>query len=242
MIDSYTKLLLNYGGVQGSTVFTDSSLNDRTVSITGTVVIDQVVQKFGTGSGSFGGAGHLTVVDSTDWFFDTGNLTIDTFVRYSTFTDHAFWAQQVDTSNFVLFRLTGSIIQFVAKSGGTALANYTTTATWSPTVNTWYHLAVVRDTTSIYIFIDGVSQALTINTAVGANSIPNISSVGEIGGDALASGGGADKLNGNLDSTRVSKGIARWISNFTPPTDSEQLYKTLVGRTRPKAFVPGNSR
>lgn len=68
--------------------------------------------------------------------------------------------------------------------------------------DTWHHVAIVRNGTSMVIYIDGTSVA---SGSAGAASIYPASKF-EIG-----------EFNGLLDEFRISKGIARWTSNFTPP-------------------------
>ena len=61
--------------------------------------------------------------------------------------------------------------------------------------------------------MNGVSQTLTIGTAIGSSSIPSMSSLFTIG---FANNG--VYFPGNIDEFRISQGIARWTANFTPPT------------------------
>jgi len=66
-----------------------------------------------------------------------------------------------------------------------------------------------------YIFINGIQQTLTVNTAFGTNSIGNLSIPLEIGRTIFE--GVTTALNGYIDEVRISKGIARWTENFAVP-------------------------
>jgi hypothetical protein len=77
-------------------------------------------------------------------------------------------------------------------------------------INTWYHVALVRSGNNWYILQGGV--------ALGAATVDDhawfdYSSLLYIGSYT----GTSCFLNGWLDEFRVSKGVARWTSNFTPP-------------------------
>ena len=215
--DSYTKLMLHCDGADASTTFTDEI--GKTVTAVGNAQIDTAQQKFGTGSGLFDGTGdYLTVPDSDDWNFGTGDFTIDKRVRFNDIasSSRGFIGQYVDVDNqWYFYRdVDDTKLYFYAILGGVVKANYN--VVWSPSINTWYHLALVRSGTNIYMFIDGVSQTLTVTTAISTNSMPDLAAVLTIG----TMGVGTKMMNGWMDEVRVSKGIARWTANFTPSTSA----------------------
>src|SRR3989338_1134677 len=81
--DSYTKLVLHSNGTDGSTRFTDSATN-KTTTAYGNAQIDTAQSKFCGASGLFDGTGdYLTLADSDDWSFGTGNWTIDCWSRFN---------------------------------------------------------------------------------------------------------------------------------------------------------------
>ena len=80
--------------------------------------------------------------------------------------------------------------------------------------DTWYHAALVRDGAAVYMFVKGEPQTLIVNTPIGSNAIPDLTSAAYIGATSAPSA----YFAGWLDEFRISKGIARWTSNFTPPT------------------------
>ena len=85
---------------------------------------------------------------------------------------------------------------------------------WSPSLNTWYHLAFVRSGTTGWFFINGDNTNSVEQTAFSSNSLPDLASSVYMGTNFQ----GNYPLNGWLDELRISKGIARWTANFTPPT------------------------
>lgn len=92
---------------------------------------------------------------------------------------------------------------------GTVNRFSTTTAL---SVDTWYHLAFVYDkaTTTAKIYIDGTLEASTTVTTT-----PQVSS-----GYPLNIGHGPNNaaFNGYIEDFRISKGLARYSTNFTPPS------------------------
>jgi hypothetical protein len=81
---------------------------------------------------------------------------------------------------------------------------------WTPSINTWYHIAFVRSATTRYIFIDGVSQSLTSDNNVAMPAIAGLLYIGQDKRNLFF-------LDGWLDEFRISD-IDRWTSNFTPET------------------------
>ena len=73
----------------------------------------------------------------------------------------------------------------------------------------WYHFALIADGTNLYCFKDGVLITITYTNNLINSSLLRI-------GRYSASG---YYLNGYIDEFRVSKGIARWTEDFTPPTE-----------------------
>ncbi len=100
---------------------------------------------------------------------------------------------------------------FYSSSNGTSgdIANAVTFGT--VIVNQWQHIAITRSGNSIYLFVDGV-LGNTINTSA---SLMSNSDLVRIGSDANGLG-----FLGGMDEIRISKGVARWTSNFTPPSNS----------------------
>ena len=72
----------------------------------------------------------------------------------------------------------------------------------------------VRDTANDFIFVDGVSQGLTYTVnPTGATDYPDVNTDFRIGFQNFGS-----MLTVGWMKLGISKGIARWTANFTPPT------------------------
>lgn len=214
--DTYTKLMLHCDGADASTTFTDEI--GKTVTANGNAQIDTAQSKFGGASGLFDGTDdYLSIPDSDDWNFGIGDFTIDFWVRFASVSgEQAFFEQYVNGNTYNIFYKTaaGSLV-FQSNDGGVIKGDYT--YAWSPSINTWYHIAVVRSGSSGYLFVDGVSVG-TASTAFGSNTLPDLAAAVKIG--MWSGAGGPWNLNGWIDELRVSKGIARWTANFTVATSA----------------------
>jgi hypothetical protein len=80
---------------------------------------------------------------------------------------------------------------------------------------TWYHVAVVKNGSRIDIYLDGTSYANSSSMTM-TNNPANHLCIGCSSHDNNANGFFA----GYIDEVRFSKGIARWTSNFTPPSEA----------------------
>ena len=86
MIDAFTKLLLHSNTVAGSTSFQDYSGNAHAVTASGDTHHSGVSKQFGNTSILFDGTGDfLSIPDSPDWHFGTGDFTIDFWVSRLSF-------------------------------------------------------------------------------------------------------------------------------------------------------------
>ena len=211
-------LLLHGDGTSGSTTITDSSSSPKTITVNGNAQIDTAVKKFGTGSIEFDGTGDYIQLPYSDLInnFSDENFTIECWV-YPTrsgqgFGDYIFG--DVDSSGN---NTTGTIQALFDSSNQfktyVILNNTLNTITGTAkSLNSWYHYAIVRNGTDISMYINGTKEgtSLTTSTAVDTTTI------------GMAVGGPGDYaglyLQGYIDEFRITKGVARYTSNFTAPT------------------------
>jgi len=207
-------LLLKGEGTNGSTTILDSSSNNLSVTANGDAQISTAVNTpFGTGDGvlAFDGTGdYLQAAESnSNLTFDTGDFTVEFFIYYnSTNTDDLLldWRNSVGGQDrIVLFQTGGNLTLFNP--------NNTTTTIFTPSTNIWYHVSLCRSSGTLRAYVDGI-QVFSVANAV--NYLPPGSTNGiYIGGIAFASG---YDFNGYLSNIRITKGVARYTENFTPPT------------------------
>ncbi len=208
-----TKLLLRTNGADGSASFIDASPFARTVTAVGNAQVDTAQTKFGPSSLLFDGTGdRVSVPDSPDFAFGTGDFTIDWWMRFSSVATASIFAQASGAATDLSFDFqyfSGSFF-FVNSANGTSSS---TSESWSntPSSGVWNHWELVRNGTNLILFKDGVSLGTEsgFSTTLFDSSSP------------LTVGGGLNisaALNGWIEEFRVTKGIARHTANFTPPT------------------------
>ena len=216
-IDSYTKLLLHCDGNDQSTTFTDSATGKAITAVNQAKIV--TAQKvFGTGSALFDGtADYLTALDSADWNFGAGAFTIDFRVRFNAVNAvQSFFIQRADATHrteFIFYKSGANIdcIGVYSIDGATTIISDFASLAFAPNVNTWYHIALIRTGNVFKAFVAGSQVGGDIAVT---GTFPDIAAGIEIG-DRSANPAG---FNGWFDEYRVSKGIARWTANFTPPT------------------------
>jgi hypothetical protein len=215
---SSVSLLLHMDGSNGSTTFTDNSSNAFTVTANGNAQVSTAQSKFGGASGLLDGSGDfLSIPDDADFDFGSGNFTIEMWVRFTSVPSSgqfvALYSHR-DASNSIncisiWYSGTDSYFYASYSTDGTTQAN-AIFVTPSASAGTWIHLAMVRNGTSLDMFTDGTKNT-TVN--IGSITLFNSTAVVRIG---AANSTPAFFLNGHIDEVRVTKGVARYTSNFTP--------------------------
>jgi len=220
-IDSFVVFGSHFDGADGATSATDFSTAQaaKTITFVGNAQLDTAQLKFGTASLLLDGTGdYLTLADSDDWNFGSGDFTIDLWAWFdSVAASQQMIGQREAASTEFAFQFgwstaTTSLRFFYSIDGiGSVGVNG---ATFTPTLDTWYHFAVVRSGNELKLFIDGVQSGATAD--VTGVTIYNSTSLLQVG--AIFTGVPVNYFTGQLDELRVSKGVARWTTDFTPPT------------------------
>ena len=224
---SYTISLLHMNGTDQSTTFTDDAVGgSHTWTAYGNAKLTTADKKFGSASGTFDGSGdYISSPYSADFNFGSGDFTID------------LWFKRlggIGTNQYLgLYSSAGSGIgyfmiqiwsdnKFYLTFWDTLNASHQLAGTTAITdTDTWHHLAFVRNGNTITEYIDGTACG-THN--IGTLTIYNNTEWGPAWG-RMGNYSGAT-FNGKLDEVRISKGIARWTSNFTPPSDEYTIDTT----------------
>jgi hypothetical protein len=207
-------LLLHGDGVNNSTTITDNSSNPKTATVKGNTIVSTDTVKFGTGALEFDGNGdYLEYGNSTGFQFGTSALTIEGWMYFRTITS-GLLSGILTTGGGT----EGGIACYISASSGSSGTfrlygpSVSGTITTSVSANTWYHLAIVRSNNTWYMFINGNSAGTMTDTASCNTSASMLFYVGGYPGGAF--------LNGFIDDLRVTKGVARYTANFTPPTNA----------------------
>jgi Concanavalin A-like lectin/glucanases superfamily len=214
-LDAYTKILLHMNGSDGSTTFTDQS--GKSWAANGNAQIDTAQSKFGGASGLFDGAGDwIDTPDHADFNVGSGDWTVDFWFRTST-TSALYLFGQADSA---LTAATIGIFGFIQSASNILRIGFYNTV---PAVKfkdysvaaadgNWHHFAGIRYGNNLYIAYDGTLSSAADVTGSTVQNSANKLSVGRLGEYATT------PFNGWIDEFRFSAGIARWTSNFTPPS------------------------
>ena len=213
-IDSYASLVLHF-----NTSFIDSSLyNCHVRAGSSNTTINSSNPVFGAGSAKlvYPVSGYCIIVPSgVNFNFGTANFTIELFFRgIPAGSDNInIYYQDTDSNNYL-----NLWTNFLGQTGFTVRSGGSTVVDVNCNVNvlnsTWNHIAVVRNGTSagcLAIYINGISQTLTLGTDLSSNSMPALTSAIQMGVDNVSTS------TLYFDEVRISKGIARYTSNFTVP-------------------------
>jgi len=204
-------LLLKGDGTNNSTTFIDNSCLPRSITRNGDTKISTTQSKFGGSSMYFDGSGdYLTATDSNAFIFGTGDFTIEAWIYPVITSDHNPIFSTAEPTDYqgVWFGTNAAINLHVALGNGSWVVNVGTCG--ALTLNTWQHVALTRSGNTFRTFVNGV-QTWTVDNSL---SLPNSNNAARVGGRPSYS----QFFNGYIDDLRVTKGIARYTSNFTPPT------------------------
>ena len=191
----------------------------------GSAQISTSVKKYGTGSLSFNAStDYLQSQTGQNFIFYTGNWTIECWfyitssVNYQTI--YAVSDNQSTGTNEISARFDGSNnMLFYVYANGSYVVNGGSGTSSALSLNTWYHHALVRNGTNISCYLNGVNtSSTTISSSITINGQTMNCIVGSNVPSLLRF------FNGYIDDFRITKGYARYTSNFTPPTQALPNY------------------
>ena len=204
--------LLHFDGSTGSTTFLDQKGNTWTAS--GNAQISTAQKKFGSSSGLWDGASdYISTAFATAFNISTGDFTLESFVRPVLGGDRNIGSQRDSGAEgwALEVRATGAI-WLRAKINGVYSDTKITTATGLVSAGNWYHIALTRNGNLFTIWLDGVSVA----TLTSAGTLDNNSGAPLRIGRSQSSS--EDDYSGYMDEFRLTKGVCRYTSTFTPPS------------------------
>lgn len=212
-------LQLPFDGSNGATSTSDLSNQNHTVTVNG-AQISSAQSKFGGTSLLLDGSNDYLSIGGSEWNsnLNSGDFTIEFWIRLDALGDQRFitncngnngwgvamWSGGGGTNYFDAFWYDGSWEYIQYNIGGSS--QYTT-----PSVDTWYHLAFVRNGNVWGLYLNGTAE----NTRTVSGSITS-SSLGAV--ELGRRHDGVQYVDGYIDDLRITKGLARYTSNFTPPT------------------------
>jgi len=227
--DSNTKILLHMDGADTSTTFTDES--GKTWTANGNAQIKTAQSVYGGASGnaapSVSTADYIDTPDHADFNRGAGDFTIDLRLRIASVSGSIFIANQrggAGNDAWTFSYSTTPDLRFNYTSDGTNFLG-PATFSWSPSVDTWYHIELARDGSNLRCFVDGTQIGSTYN--ISTTSLFNSTATFKIFGDGI----NTTTYNAFIDEFRFSD-VARHTANFTPPTSAYAPAVTFIPSVR----------
>ncbi len=181
----------------------------------GTAQINTSFKKFGTSSIYLNGSGNRLTLPGNllSITFGSADFTVEAWVyKTSTTATQTILVGQGDNASvagsaFVCYIGTGTSDLYIGSTGYSA-------ASPNPPLNTWAHVAYVRYGATWKTYLDGVQVGSVGVPATGVINIGATVTLPTIGAIPPTT----NQFTGYIDDLRVTKGVARYTANFTPPT------------------------
>ena len=217
-------LLLHCDGADGSATFVDSGARPKVITASGAVSITTARSKFGGASATFANGGYLAAGAHVDFAFGNDAFTVEVWVR--TVKQTVFLVDCAGSWTLNLYQ--GTV--YWDSSGDDLGVNMEGTRPVAD--GQWHHIAITSALGVHRIFVDGVMD--------GEYPVPkNYAAVGDVVIGGLASYGTTPYyFVGDLDELRITKGVARYTSSFTPPTEPSQIPEAAAGVVTASASAP----
>jgi hypothetical protein len=206
-----TSLLLNF---TNAGILDNAMMND--LETVGNAQISTSVKKYGTGSMYFDGTGDYLVPSAPSsnvtLGLGSGDFTVEFWVYFigGLGSDIVLFDGRPLSTNGAyptIYVNSSSQVSYVVSS-----ADRITSASAFST-STWYHIAVARSGTSTKMFVNGTQVGSTYTDSTNYLSASRRPTIAINGFNETAA-----PLNGYIDDLRITKGVARYVVNFTPPT------------------------
>ena len=213
-----TSLLLN---MQGAKIFDKAQGSARKLTLAGNTTASTAAYKYLPTSMYFDGTGDYIQLEGMDDRY-YGDFTVEMWVKFNTYNS----GSGVANSRIFASRQGGNhpdnlqlIIDYTGTNGSIDVWTNTyhiTDGTTNIADNNWHHIAVSRQGTSMKLFIDGTQEGSTATTSQSFLFWDTRLGTRDASTDTVS------KYTGYMSDVRITKGLARYTSNFTAPTAALQ--------------------
>lgn len=204
--------LLHADGTDGGTTLVDNAASPKTYTAFGDAQISTSQSRFGGASMRFDGSGDYFLTSASSDFAFSGDFTIEWWAWKSANGIGGYdTVATTDTSNGS--GVNGWIVELSASRGffmGASGSPLVSASSVSPNDSTWHHYAISRVSGVVRAFVDGALVSTISNSA----SIPASGGFG-IGRNAALT---SYPFNGFIDDFRITNGVGRYVTAFSPPT------------------------
>ena len=168
------------------------------------------------GSAFFSGGTGIETAPFDDLYFGTNALTMEMWVYFTGFEpDFMTFLKTGDTNGANSmwqwdYKVSDNTMRFIPYVSDSSVVY---ASSWTPSKDTWYHIAVSKSGTSIKLWVDG--------TQIGSTHTFSQTWDNEVRGMAIghrAMGSYERDFEGYMSNLRIINGTALYTANFTPPT------------------------
>jgi Concanavalin A-like lectin/glucanases superfamily len=216
----------------GPTATLDYSKYKNPVTSYGSVTFGAVVSGSGAESYSFNGStDYVEIPNGPQFDFGSGDATIEGNIFLPSLPNAITTLMEKWNINGFYLNIDGSNRLYGGFQNATSGAK-SVVDTVALTTNVWIHVALVRSGSSVYLFKGGVllGTATGFTGVLGTNT-DNVS----IGRDSS----GSRYLPGSMYDWRITNGIARYTTGFTPPTNLKADCPYTPPSLSPRVLSPG---
>lgn len=199
--------LLHLDGADSGTSFID--VTGKTWSGIGNAATKTAQAKFGASSLYLDGMGDgiLTAASSSDFAFGTGDFTLEAWIRPSASAEQYKTIIQPNNNALIALLYNANIRKIYWYNNGNVVMHGT-----ELTIGAWAHVAAVRASGSLSLFVDGVKSASSYSESTNFSA----SGTARVGKPTSA----FNDFFGYIDDVRISKGVARYTASFSPPAEA----------------------
>lgn len=202
-----TTLLMNFtnAGIY------DFTMNSGVVTV-GDAQLRTTVTKYNPTSIFFDGTGdYLLIPNSSVIQLASVNFTIECWVYFNSVASGQQLLSGYTSSSFTWGFNTAATgtLNYYLSSNGTTWNIASGVLMGNIVVNQWIHVALVRDGSTFTPYINGTAGT-TATSSASIFSNPNPMYVGALPGGSA--------FSGYIDDLRITRGLARYTANFTPPS------------------------
>jgi hypothetical protein len=201
--------LLLHGNADGSGNILDSSPTPKTISKFGNAA-SATPPSYPNSNSTFGNA--IAFDGSGDYltfsqFLLINDFTLEAWVYLNVSNGDGYLASSSGGNDQIIRFSSLSISVYVDASYGGGSGQVISSTSSGMSAGAWSHVALCRAAGTTRLFVDGIVKA---TNTTWTSSVP----VSNIGRSAIFN---SNFLNGYVDDLRITKGIARYTANFTPP-------------------------
>jgi hypothetical protein len=208
--------------------FIDNSTNNFAITRNG----DVSVQRFSPfspaaaysaatigGSAYFDGTGDYLSVPAGPFVFSTSSFTVEAWVYTTAYNTSGVggevvidnWAGSPSgsyvTNQWQFWISTAGVVKFEYATGASTTVGI---GTGTVPLNTWTHIAAVRNSTTVTVYVNGVAS--------GSGTVSQSLGVSAAGSIARQTVGSTYSFTGYITDARIVNGTAVYTTTFTPPT------------------------